>query len=224
MKTALAFVLCALAGGVVWAAGRSQPSLSGSYLEVRSCDVYTGYCVANSEMGTAGKEGLLVWTIATGVWNGTRLDGLSVIAVVQTEDTLGDQRYEPRQGKAVLIVDQKASARQREALGSFARAMGGSLLYHVVQTRTAPIEAAIGNCAKSGCASVKAGNLVEISTRCLGGNDHLCGNEENYYPPLTELTHSQSAFTELCAYRGTDLEVTWQQAGKRSAYLGSFEK
>ena len=27
------------------------------------------------------------------------------------------------------------------------------------------------------CAQVKAGNLIEISTRCFGDSDHLCGND-----------------------------------------------
>jgi hypothetical protein len=69
---------------------------------------------------------------------------------------------------------------------------------------------------------VKAGDLVEISTRCLGGNDHLCGNEENYYPPLTKVNGASSAYTELAAFRGRDLNATWELVGRRSAYLGTF--
>ena len=40
----------------VQAAKPSVPAISGDYLEVRSCDVYTGPCFANSEMGLTGKE------------------------------------------------------------------------------------------------------------------------------------------------------------------------
>src|SRR5713226_9930554 len=90
------------------AAKPSVPAISGDYLEVRSCDVYTGPCFANAEMGLTGKEGILVWAVREGTWKGIRLDGLSVIAVVRTDGTLGDLRYEPRSGKAVLIVDDYA--------------------------------------------------------------------------------------------------------------------
>src|SRR3989440_9622353 len=94
-----------LAAGPVLAAPGIATTISGDYLEVRSCDVYTGPCFANAEMGLAGKEGILVWSVREGTWNGIKLDGLNVIAVVRTDGTLGDVRYQPRTGRAVLILD-----------------------------------------------------------------------------------------------------------------------
>src|SRR6185436_19234334 len=108
MKTKLTLTILALAAATSFAGSLASPRISGDYLEVRSCDVYTGSCVANSEMGLSGREGMLVWSIKQGAWKGTRLDGLTVIAVVATDDTLGDLRYQPRSGKAVLIVDARA--------------------------------------------------------------------------------------------------------------------
>ena len=61
----LLFVLAATAF-----AGNKAPAISGDYLEVRSCDVYTGYCFANSEMNLAGKEGLMLWSVREGEWKG----------------------------------------------------------------------------------------------------------------------------------------------------------
>ena len=87
----------------------TQPSISGDYLEVRSCDIYTGPCFANAEMGLTGKETIMVWSVKQGSWEGASLDGLSVIAVLRTDATLGNVKYEPRSGKAVLIVDEKAN-------------------------------------------------------------------------------------------------------------------
>lgn len=223
MKTKLPpTLLLSLSTVVALVARQGAPSISGDYLEVRSCDVFTGACIANSEMGTAGREGMLVWSIREGTWNGTRLAGLTVIAIVQTHDTLGDIRYQPGAGNAVLIVDERATATQRDALKSFVRAKSGKLIAQVVNVASAPMTVAIGRCASGSCATVKAGSLVEISTRCLGGKDHLCGNEENYYPPLTEIDGALAAFTELAAFRGTGLNTTWELAGKRSAYLGTF--
>src|SRR6188474_1423578 len=109
-------------------AGNTTPMISGDYLEVRSCDVYTGSCFANSEMNLAGKEGMMFWSVREGSWKGTKLDGLRVMAVVKTGGTLGDLQYQPQSGNAVLIVDDKADATQREALADFARAMAGHLI------------------------------------------------------------------------------------------------
>ena len=55
-------------------------NVKGDYLEVRSCDVYTGPCFANAEMNLSGKDGLMVWSLKEGSWNGANLAGLSVAA------------------------------------------------------------------------------------------------------------------------------------------------
>src|SRR5438128_9603882 len=115
MKMKLAIAVVVLATATAFAGKQSTPTISGDYLEVRSCDVYTGACFANAEMGLAGKEGILVWSVRQGSWQGTLLDGLSVIAVVRADGTLGDMRYQPRAAKAVLIVDSKANAQQKQA-------------------------------------------------------------------------------------------------------------
>lgn len=205
-------------------AKQSAPSLSGDYLEVRSCDVYTGPCFANAEMGLNGKEAMLVWSIRHGDWNGVALDGLKVIAVVRANDTLGDLHYQPRRGQAVLVVDAAADARQREALIDLARTKAGGLIHEVIRVKAAPIEASFATCDKRGCASVKAGELLQIATRCLGGKDHICGNEENFYPPLTEVDGAYPAFTDLASFHGQGLGLTWELVGKRSAYLASFSR
>jgi len=224
MKANAIVAILMLAAGSALAAKPPTPGISGSYLEVRSCDVYTGPCFANGEMGLAGKEAVMVWAVHEGSWKGVALDGLNVIAVVRTDDTMGDLKYQPRSGPAVLITDAAANARQKEALTDFARCMTGKLVTEVADVKSAKMEVAIGTCAKAGCASVKAGNLVEISTRCLGDKDHLCGNEETFYPPLTQVNDPYPAFTEIAAFKGTGLNLTWESVGKRSAFLADFSR
>lgn len=222
-STALILITFILSGFSTVAA--NQPVISGDYLEARSCDVFTGPCFANAEMGVTGKEAILVWAVRDGSWNKEELSGLSVVAVVRTDDTLGDLQYQPREGKAVLIVDERANESQREALTSLARAMAGDLIEEVVQVSAAPMNIDVGNCTKSGgCASAKVGDLVEISTRCFGGKDHLCGNEEVFYPPLTAVHGAYPAFTEVASFQGAGLDATWQNAGQRSAFIAKFTR
>ena len=209
---------------MAFAAKQSTPTISGDYLEVRSCDVYTGPCFANAEMGLSGKEGMLVWSVREGTWNGVKLDGLNVIAVVRTDGTLGDLRYQPRSGRAVLVVDLMATPKQQEALIDMARSLAGNLIKEVAGVKTAPMEVAIGTCGTKGCASVKAGKLVAITTRCLGGKDHLCGNEETFYPPLTDVAGAYPAYTELASFEGSGLNLTWNIVEKRNAFLASFSR
>jgi hypothetical protein len=224
MKTLAYFLLFALVAGSALADGPAPaPAVTGDYLEVRSCDVYTGYCFANSEMNLAGKEAMLFWSVRQGTWNGVKLDGLSVMAVVRTDATMGDLQYEPRAGKAVLIVDAKADAAQRGALADFARSRTGKLIAQVVEVRSEKIEARLDGCTGGGCASVKAGDIAEITTSCLGAKHEICGNEDTFYPPLSKVEGAHPAFTEVGAFNGKALDCTWQIAGKRSAFLASFK-
>ena len=224
MKMKLSIAVVMLAAAAAFAGKQFTPTISGDYLEVRSCEVYTGPCFANAEMGLTGKEGMLVWSVRDGSWNGVKLDGLNVIAIVRTDGTLGDLRYQPRSGKAVLVVDTLATPKQREALVELARSLAGGLINEVAEVKTAPMEVAIGTCGNKGCASVKAGNLIQITTRCLGSKDHLCGNEETFYPPLTEVTGAYPAFTELASFDGSGLDLTWALVEKRNAFLGQFSR
>src|SRR5947207_9849318 len=224
MKMKLSILTLVLAATVGLAGKPSSSTISGDYLEVRSCDVYTGPCFANAEVGLTGKEGMLVWSVREGSWNGVKLDGLNVIAIVRTDGTLGDLRYQPRSGKAVLLVDMLATPKQREALVELARSLAGGLINEVAEVKTAPMEVAIGTCGNKGCASVKAGKLVQITTRCLGSKDHLCGNEETFYPPLTEVNVAYPVFTELASFDGRGLDLTWALVEKRNAFLGHFAR
>jgi hypothetical protein len=165
---------------------------------------------------------MLFWTVREGNWNGVNLNGLSVMAVVKANGTLGDLKYVPRTGDTVLIVDSKADSAQKQALAEFAQSMGGKLISHVVDVKSAPIESSLGTCANKGCASVQAGNLVEITTSCLSAKHDVCGNEDTYYPPLSKVEGAYPVFTELATYTGPGLNMTWQIAGKRSAFLGKF--
>jgi hypothetical protein len=200
----------------------AAPGITGAYVETRTCDVYTGPCFANSEMGLTGKEAILAWVVDKGAWNGVPLDGLAVVAAVKADGTLDDIRRDVRETESVVIVDVRADDTQRAALVDMAKSLSNGLVTKVAQVRAVPIEANVGTCAKSGCAEVKAEGLVEISTRCLGGGDHVCGNEDTYYPPLTRIENATPAFTKMAKFEGKGLGMTWQDVGSRSAFLGTF--
>jgi hypothetical protein len=209
---------------VLSTAGKAQ-QISGDYIETRSADVYTGACVANGEVNLVGDQAILGWKVNKGDWNGVCLDGLGIVAAVKANATLGDPYTNPYPAKAVLIVDERASAIQREALINFAKQMGGKLFNEGVRVEVAPIKMEIrhdgGHFAK---VSLHAGAIAAIETRGLTKLDHLCGNESTFYPPLTETVHAMPAVAELDQYAGDDLGVSWKLSGKRSAFVGSFAK
>jgi hypothetical protein len=222
----LVFVLAV--PGVASGAGEADPFASagivGDYLEARTADVYTGPCFANGEVNLDGQEAVMAWRVRRGGWQGVELAGLTVVAAIQARGTLGDPFAEPHQARSVIVVDERATLEQRQALVSFAQVMGGELLGDVLSVRSAPIEARFD--AGPGRASVRAGDLIEARTRPLGHGDHLCGNESVYYPPLSSLDASEAtpAFALANAFRGDALDVTWSTPDKRSAFVGVFAR
>lgn len=197
--------------------------LRGDYLESRSADVYTGQCFANGEVNLVGNEAILAWHVQSGSWDGVPLQGLTVVAAVRANGTLGDPYESPYPAKSVLLVDDQATAQQQAALVSFAGHMGGELLKNVEQVIPVQMELVM-NTEHHGAAMLRAGKFATVQTRSIGDQDHLCGNEVTFYPPLTQLSHSMPAVALTDAYSGPGLGVSWDFHGKRSAFVGSFTR
>jgi hypothetical protein len=202
-------------------AQQTRAAIQGEYLETRSADVYTGQCFANGEMNLTGDEAILAWHVQEGKWDGISLNGLTVGAAVKAHATLGDPYGKPYPAKAVLFVDKNATPGQRQALINFAQEMGRELLRHVVRVVDVPVDMEVLH-QHSARARLQAGNFVTVETRAIGANDHLCGNEGTFYPPLTKTTHAMPAVAVNNAYSGKDLNDTWELHDKRSAFVGTF--
>jgi hypothetical protein len=218
MKRSLLLGAAAL---VCFAPALPAAGVTGQYIEARTCDVWTGPCFANAEMNLSGKHALMGWKVERGAVGGVTLDGLSVVAVVAARDTLGLEQTGP--AKAVLLVDDRATAAQRDALVRLAKEQGGELLKNVVGVQTARVELDVCGCAEGGCGTLKAGP-ARIETRCLDEkHDKVCGNESAFYPPLARNVKVRAALAVENAYAGKGVDETWNDAGRRGAYLGSFE-
>src|SRR4051794_15625408 len=95
------------------AATASEPT--GDYLETRTCDVYTGPCFANGQVGLTGRDAIMAWSIDSGSFNGVNLAGLKVVLAVHASDTLGfggGVVIHPYPIKSVVLVDSQANAEQ----------------------------------------------------------------------------------------------------------------
>ena len=202
----------------------SQPQIKGQYLETRSADVYVGQCFANSEMNLAGDEAIVAWHITEGQWEGVSLAGLTVVGAIKANATLGDPYGKPYPAKSVLLVDKQATPQQRQALINFAQEMGGELLRHVVRVIDTGIDMEVAQEQHSARARLQAGDVVAVETRAIGDKDHLCGNEDTFYPPLTPTTHAMAAVAMTDEYRGNDLDTSWTLHNKRSAFVGTFAR
>jgi hypothetical protein len=195
--------------------------LEGAYLESRTCQVYTGPCFANSESGLAGKCAILAWNIAQGDHAGVDLAGLSVVAVVHSSDTLAFEGIDNgRELKSMILVDERATTEQRDALVEFAKQQIGRAGEHVVKVETQPINMSLDVIDLRG--KLEVGKVVKLSTRAARVGDCICGNEAAYYPPLARLDHFAAGVCIENEFRGRGLGQRWSAPDSRSAYMGTF--
>jgi hypothetical protein len=216
-------IVCIAAALPAANAGDRSDRISGDYLEMRSCAVFTGPCFANAEVGVTGREGIMAWNIEQGVHKGVDLAGLKVVVAVAAADTLGFGAgvvIHPDPIKSVILADEKASPQQREALVDFAKARAGKLAGNVVKVHYVSIDMKLDHVDMVG--QLKAGDQVALSTRKLKKGDCVCSNEVIFYPPLAAVDNSAPAYTLEGRYSGRDLGVKWSEPNTRSAFLATF--
>lgn len=229
ITTALSLVVLALGSSFANAAG-----IRGEYVEARTADVFTGPCFSNAEIFITGKNAVMAWKVTEGSWKGVNLDNLCVAAAVAGTTTFSEDQ--PEKAQSVLIVDSKASAKQRDALIDLAKTLGGPRLYHVAHVETATMVLKLENHAEDAAetshtthpmpkaprATFWAAGLAQIVTRPLDERDHACGNEVVAYPPLSSNVEAKPAYTLGHSYKGEGLNSQWADPNCRSSFVGHF--
>jgi hypothetical protein len=215
------FAICALIA-LVAAPAALAGDLKGDYLETRTCDVYIGPCFANGQVGLTGNDAMMAWNIERGSYDGVKLAGLKVVVVTTATDTLGfggTLAVKPKKIRSIVIVDDKATPTQRDALVSFATRYA-SHSGKILKVVSAPIDMTADHFELVG--TLKAGKFAEITTRKLHKGDCVCSNEVTFYPPLCEVKNAVPAYTVAGKFAGPGLGTAWSNPGTRSAFLASF--
>src|SRR4051812_30083000 len=140
----LSATLVALAASPLFAGG---PGVSGSYVEARTAEVFTGGCIMGSEAETMGKEAVLAWRVDRGSFHGITLDGLSVVAAIAGDKNLGIQEIGGDKAviRSTVFVDERANAAQQLALVAMATELARDTMGTIVNVAPAPIRFAEGN-------------------------------------------------------------------------------
>ncbi|HQU46412.1 MAG TPA: DUF1326 domain-containing protein [Pirellulales bacterium] len=223
------FLVGAVAVAAVWMicgstnAGTKSDALRGNYLESRTCDIYTGPCFANSQVGLGGHEAILAWNIESGSFGGIDLTGLNVVMAVRANDTLGFDgglEVSPDVIKSVILVDERADTAQREALVGLAKKRAPRVVGDVVRVAAAPIKIDVDHA--EGVAHLDAGKEARLTTRKIMKCDCVCTNESVFYPPLAQVEKSSPAFTVDGGFQGRGLKEHWSNPGTRSAFVARF--
>jgi len=193
-------------------------SVTGSYVEARTAEVFTGGCIMNSEAETMGKQAVLAWKVDRGTFNGISLDGLSVVAALAGDRNLGMQEMggDKAAVKSALYVDARANAAQRLALVAMASELSNGIVGTIVQVTPAPI------------AFTDHGSEIEVTAGqvTLDVNKHLtheptCGAMQ-WFHPLAQVDDAAIGVAAQHLFTGAALGTKWSDPNKRSAFFGTF--
>jgi hypothetical protein len=213
----LVSAILAFAGGPVVAGGRN---VSGSYVEARTAEVFTGGCIMGSEAETMGKEAVLAWKVDRGTFNGISLDGLSVVAAVAGDKNLGIQEVggEKAVTRSTLFVDERANPAQRLALVAMASELSKGTLGTIVNVAPAPIAFADGDAeVQVSTAAVK----LEVSKHAP--HEETCGAMQ-WFHPLATVDDAGIGLTAQHSFTGSGLGSKWSDPNRRSSFFGTFSR
>ncbi|HTK75551.1 MAG TPA: DUF1326 domain-containing protein [Gemmataceae bacterium] len=194
------------------------PTITGTYVEARTSEVFAGACVVNGEAATTGREALLAWKVGHGGFNGVPLDGLAVVAAVVGDVNLSIHEIggDAARTTAALFVDTRATNVQRDALVALATRLSGGTVNQVVAVKTVPIE------------FVESAHDVRVSTEGVRlvvekhmDHDVTCGNKQ-WFGPLSTVERADMGGTVENAFSGPMLGTKWSDPNKRSAFFGTF--
>jgi hypothetical protein len=185
---------------------------SGEFVELHSCDLYTGGCTASGESTLLGRQVFRAWSIERGAWSGEDLTHLKV-AVLETgsrnlaeKGALGD--------RAEIFVPRDLSQAKREALVSWASAQ------YPLPRGTPVIETELIYKRSGQEAVVAVGDTVSLTTMPIGKcSSGACGQSLWYEPQV-----DHSAF-EVVASRTSkiqDATLFWADHDRPNVFLASF--
>ena len=192
----------------------SQPR--GTLLELHSCELYAGGCIVSSEEPMDGRYMLQVWNFTGGNFDGVDFAGLKLAVLQASSANLAAEKTSA--DRAVVYLPDRASATQREALLTWLKATLPEMKDVQLQTRVVPLQftkTAVGY-------AFSAGDTITVKTDSIESCDKGGCGESLWYSPRTASSAFTVAVNQSSRISEPLLELKWNDAGKRSIFLGKF--
>jgi hypothetical protein len=124
---------------------------------------------------------------------------------------------EPTAVKAIIIVDPRATAAQREALVKLVRELSRGLITDVIRVDVAPVRFATSQ----HYVEVSVPDSITLTVNKEMTHDPSCGAMQ-WFKPFTKLANAAMGVAEAHEFSGHGLGTQWSAPHKRSAFFGSF--
>jgi len=205
------FLFCALLVGLQACFG-AEPS--GEFVELHSCDLFTGGCTASSESTLLGRQLFRVWSISEGTWNNQNLAGLKVALLELGSVNLAEK--EALVEKAEVFIPQGLAPAQKEALLSWVTSQG------ITPASTRVAEAEIAYQRSGPVANVTIGDSISLSTMAIGKcSSGACG-QALWYEPQVRHSSFVVVSSRVSRIRDSSLKFLWTDHDRPNVFLASF--
>jgi hypothetical protein len=185
---------------------------SGEFVELHSCDLYTGACTASAESTLLGRQVFRVWSIQRGEWNGQDLTRLKVAALETGSRNLAEKGA--LADRVEIFVPKGLAQVKREALLSWLAAQ------RPLSPATSVIEAEITYQRSGQEAAVTVGDTVSLTTMAIGRcSSGACG-QSLWYEPLAD--HSVFEVVASRTSKIQDATFFWADHDRPNVFLASF--
>ena len=215
MKRLVAFIIIVLLLGEVHSYATQMPR--GELLELHSCQVYIGGCIASSEATQDGRYQLRVWKISDGSFRGVSLGGVEVAILEAGKDNLADQHAFP--SSAVAYLADSATPAQNAAVVEWLKQTDPELSKVSIQKRVVPM-----NLSRSmdNTVTFTAGESIRFRVQPLESCGLTSCGESLWYTPRSRLaSYTVGVTTESTVYEPL-LQLTWIDHGKNNVFEGRF--
>jgi hypothetical protein len=188
---------------------------SGEFVELHSCDLYTGGCTASSESTLLGRQLFRVWSISQGTWDNQNLAGLKVALL-----ELGSVNLAERGAfvdKAEIFVPKGLATAREAALLSWVTSQ------RIVAASTRMVNAEI-TYKRSGHAAVNVavGDSISLSTTAIGKcSSGACG-QALWYEPQVKYSSFEVVASRVSKIRDSSMNFLWTDHDRPNVFLARF--
>jgi hypothetical protein len=196
--------MLAILSSLGFSASAPAESIGGSYVEARSTP-RPGAKVVQQEARQS--QAVLAWQIRQGNYDGEKLDGQTIVAVVTGEPSSGSSFGHT---KTVFFVDGRISAPAQQALVHLAKDLAPGAIHDAGTVRQSKLDVRIAEGCGCGAAVIEC-PLAKVRTRKLTDADKPALGGSKNEKPLGDVFSSHQAFATEYSF-----------AGEQSAAAGSL--
>jgi hypothetical protein len=195
---------------------RAADTPHGDLLELHSCQLFIGGCIASSEATQDGRYLLRVWNFSGGSYEGIPMRGLKVALLEAADQNLATKGVQPTE--SMIYLPQSADSVQSAAILHWLTAANPELNQTKLQTRAVPMKFTH----TGGVFSFLAGDFVQIETKPFEPCGLISCGESLWYTPRSTMTSYSVGVTSLAAVQEPKLALRWIDHGKNNIFEGRF--